>query len=102
MNHGLQKARQIVFVGYSLPRSDLYFRHFLALALRENNYLPRVYVWNPSILNRASDEYLSYVDLFEPLAREGRLFGITGGFGDPALFDLTRAMREASPLKPVA
>ena|SRR3990170_4527934 len=99
MKHGLERARKIVFIGYSLPRSDLYFRHFLALALCPNNFLPRVYVWNPSILDPASDEHESYVDLFEPLAREGRLFGVAGRFGDPALFDLARAMREATPLR---
>ncbi|WP_082829778.1 hypothetical protein [Ectothiorhodospira sp. BSL-9] len=94
---GLRNVRRIVFIGYSLPQSDLYFRHFLALALAKNDYSPKIYVWNPGI--RTNPEVRdSYLDLFAPLAREGRLFAIDGYFGNPALFDLERALNTAEPL----
>jgi hypothetical protein len=99
IKQGLAFVRRIVFVGYSLPKSDLYFRHFLALALAENQFNPKVYVWNPSIGNEASDTYQSYCDLFQPLARQDRLFGIAGSFGDPAFFDLDRTLQLAKPLR---
>lgn len=99
IKEGLKHARRIFFLGYSLPKTDLYFRHFLALALAENNHLPKVYVLNPSI-DQPGVVRDNYLDLFAPLAREGRLFGIEGRFGDPALFDLHRAVALAVPIKP--
>jgi len=95
---GLHTVRRIVFIGYSMPRSDLYFRHFLALALAANDYSPKVYVWNPGIFDepKLRDNYL---ELFAPLAKERRVFGIDGYFGNPALFDLERALRAGRPLK---
>jgi hypothetical protein len=96
---GLMKhARNIVFVGYSLPKSDLYFRHFLSNALAENNIAPKVYVWNPDI-GQPGDVQDNYLSLFGPLARVKRLLGIAGRFGDPALLDVNRAMYLAKPIE---
>ena len=95
----LETVRRIVFIGYSLPKSDLYFRHFMATALANNNFAPKVYVWNPKI-HEDSPERESYTDLFAPLAREDRLFGIPGRFGEPAMFDLNRAFYLAKPISP--
>jgi hypothetical protein len=94
----LADLRRIVFIGYSLPRSDLYFRNFLALALARNDLSPRVYVWNRD-LGLGSVARRNYLDLFAPLARQGRLFALEGSFGDPAFFDLDQALRMAKPLK---
>ncbi len=99
IKEGLEGIRRLVFIGYSLPRSDLYFRHFLALALANNDYSPQVYVWNPGIFDKAEVRD-SYLDLFAPLAREGRVYGIDGYFGNPALFDLDRACKAARRLEP--
>jgi|GEM_PF-2543290 len=93
----LRFARRIIFLGYSLPRSDLYFRHFFALALAKNNHAPKVYVWNPAVFCDGPERE-SYLDLFAPLARDGRLLGINGRFGDPALLDVSRAMHLAQQL----
>lgn len=90
----LKTVRRIVFIGYSLPRSDLYMRHFLGLALADADYVPKVYVWNPS-MKRGEDTWKNYCETFEPLKREGRLYAIDKPFGDPALFDLERAMHLA-------
>ncbi|MCI5046982.1 MAG: hypothetical protein MRY59_05735 [Aquisalinus sp.] len=95
----LRRARRILFVGYSMPKSDLYFRHFLALALAENNLAPKVYVWNPGI-GMLGPERESYTDLFAPLAREGRLYGLDGYFGDPALYDLDRVFHLSRRIDP--
>lgn len=94
ISQGLQSVRRIVFIGYSLPKTDLYFRHFLALSLADNPHLPKVYVLNPGI-QQDGDVRENYLDLFAPLAKEGRLYGIDGRFGDPALFDLHRALAVA-------
>ncbi len=99
INQGLRGVRRIVFVGYSLPKTDLYFRHFLALALADNPHLPKVYVINPHI-DEEGGVRDNFLDLFAPLAREGRLLGIKGRFGDPALFDLHRALSIAKQINP--
>ncbi len=98
INQGLQHVRRIIFIGYSLPKTDLYFRHFLALSLADNPHLPKVYVVNPEI-NKAGGVRENFLDLFEPLAREGRLYGVAGRFGDPALFDLHRIFKIAKRIK---
>ncbi len=97
ISRGLQSVRRIIFIGYSLPKTDLYFRHFLALSLADNPHLPKVYVLNPGIQEPGGVQD-NYLDLFAPLAREGRLYGIQGRFGDPALFDLHRAIAIAKPI----
>ena len=99
ISQGLQSVRRIIFIGYSLPKTDLYFRHFLALSLADNPHLPKVYVLNPGILEPGGVRE-NFLDLFAPLAREGRLYGIQGRFGDPALFDLHRAIALAKPIRP--
>lgn len=99
INQGLQHVRRIIFIGYSLPKTDLYFRHFLALSLADNPHLPKVYVVNPEI-NNPGGVRENFLDLFEPLAREGRLYGVAGRFGDPALFDLHRVFKIAKPILP--
>lgn len=97
ISQGLQSVRRIIFIGYSLPKTDLYFRHFIALSLADNPHLPKVYVLNPGIQEPGGVQD-NYLDLFAPLAREGRLYGIQGRFGDPALFDLHRAIAIAKPI----
>jgi len=99
ISQGLQSVRRIIFIGYSLPKTDLYFRHFLALSLADNPHLPKVYVLNPGILEPGGVRE-NFLDLFAPLAREGRLYGMQGRFGDPALFDLHRAIALAKPIRP--
>jgi hypothetical protein len=99
INQGLESVRRIVFIGYSLPKTDLYFRHFLALSLADNPHLPKVYVLNPGIKQRGGVRD-NYLDLFAPLAGEGRLYGIDGRFGDPAFFDLHRALNLAERINP--
>ncbi len=43
----LVRAEQIVFIGYSFPDTDQYFRHFLAFALSKNEDLRQILVVNP-------------------------------------------------------
>lgn len=100
IKEGLKGVRRLVFIGYSMPRSDLYFRHFLALALANNDYSPRIYIWNPGVFDKPEVRD-NYLDLFAPLAREGRVYGIAGYFGNPALFDLDRACKAARQLEPM-
>ncbi len=94
MRRYLKSVRRIVFIGYSLPRSDLYMRHFLALALAEADYVPQVTVWNPA-MKPGTDTWDNYCEAFAPLRRQGRLYALPRRFGDPALFDLERALHLA-------
>ncbi len=94
MRRYLKSVRRIVFIGYSLPRSDLYMRHFLALALAEADYVPQVTVWNPA-MKPGTKTWDNYCEAFAPLRRQGRLYALPRRFGDPALFDLERALHLA-------
>lgn len=89
-----RSLRRLVFIGYSLPRSDLYFRHYLALSLAQADYVPEVYVWNPE-MRPGTETWCNYKEIFAPLQRQGRLYAIDKPFGDPALFDLERALHLA-------
>ncbi|MBF0347111.1 MAG: hypothetical protein HQL81_05535 [Magnetococcales bacterium] len=95
----LERARRIVFIGYSMPPSDMNIRYFLALALANNNLVPKVYVWNPSIGTPGSKERTNYFQLFQPMAKSRRLLGIPYKFGHPGLFDLERALQVAKPIE---
>ncbi|HIJ85099.1 MAG TPA: hypothetical protein HPQ00_12970, partial [Magnetococcales bacterium] len=80
--------------------SDMNIRYFLALALANNNLVPKVYVWNPGVGNPKSEVRANYLQLFQPLARSWRLLGIPYKFGHPGLFDLERALKSAEPILP--
>ncbi len=97
MRKYMESVRRIVFIGYSLPRSDLYMRHFLALAQAEAHYVPQVTVWNPE-MRPGTDTWDNYGEVFAPLRRQGRLYALPQRFGDPALFDLERALHLAEPV----
>jgi hypothetical protein len=43
----LRKAKNVIFVGYSLPKSDIYMQFFLRAALGPNQDLHRVFVFDP-------------------------------------------------------
>ncbi|MEJ1353722.1 MAG: SIR2 family protein [Candidatus Sedimenticola sp. (ex Thyasira tokunagai)] len=47
----IQKAKNIVFVGYSLPRTDMYMQFFLKAALGPNQELNRITVFDPTLWN---------------------------------------------------
>jgi len=42
----LRQANKIIIIGYSLPETDIYFRDFLTLALKDNNYLNKIIIVN--------------------------------------------------------
>jgi hypothetical protein len=44
----LSEARQIAIIGYSLPVSDVFFKHLLAISLGRNEVLSVIAVINPS------------------------------------------------------
>jgi hypothetical protein len=51
----LREARNVVVVGYSLPRSDIYMQYFLKAALGPNLRFDKLSIYNPSLW-RADDE----------------------------------------------
>lgn len=97
MRKNLEHVRRIIFIGYSFPSSDLFFRHFLAFSLAKNNMAPSVYIWNPQIF-KMGEVKNNYLDMFMPLAREGRLFGYDRPFGDPASYDLNRVINQSKKI----
>lgn len=55
----LRSAKNVVVVGYSLPRTDIYMQYFLKAALGPNVTLNRLFIFNPILYGKgqqASDE----------------------------------------------
>lgn len=50
----LRNAKRVFFVGYSLPKTDIYMQYFLKAGLGPNSDLHKVYVFDP-ILFRDDD-----------------------------------------------
>jgi hypothetical protein len=55
----LRVARNIIFLGYSLPETDIYFRFFLKTAIGPNTDLNKIYIFNPGIDDDMRKRYLS-------------------------------------------
>lgn len=45
----LREAKNVVFVGYSLPKTDMYMQFFLKAALGPNQELNRLFVFDPTL-----------------------------------------------------
>ena len=43
----LREAKNVIFVGYSLPRTDMYMQFFLKAALGPNQELNKLYIFDP-------------------------------------------------------
>jgi hypothetical protein len=85
----LKDVQRILIIGVDSALDDSNFTLLLAEALGQNSQAPKIYIWNPHIFSEGQTRK-KYLSLFAPVAREGRLFGIRGYFGDPALYDLDR------------
>lgn len=45
----LREAKNVIFVGYSLPKTDMYMQFFLKAALGPNQELNRLYIFDPTL-----------------------------------------------------
>lgn len=54
----LRKAKNVVFVGYSLPKTDTYIQFFLKAALGPNLDLNRIYIFDPLLWSDRTDSEL--------------------------------------------
>ncbi|MEX2491199.1 MAG: hypothetical protein WD425_05500 [Nitrospirales bacterium] len=65
----LRSARNCIFVGYSLPRTDVYMSYFLKAALGPNSNLENIHIFDPCIYqNEGGENELigRYKDCFSP------------------------------------
>ena len=53
----VSEAEQLIVIGYSLPRTDTFFRYLLALGLKNNTRLRRVLLVNSGLDERLLDAY---------------------------------------------
>lgn len=60
----LREAKNVVFVGYSLPKTDMYMQFFLKAALGPNQNLNKISVFDP-VLWHDSDSSKSMINRFE-------------------------------------
>jgi hypothetical protein len=95
----LENVQRILIIGVDSALDDSNFTLLLAEALRKNSHAPKIYVWNPEVFIEGATRR-KYLNLFAPVAREKRLFGIRGYFGDPALYDLDRVFHLGEEIVP--
>jgi len=72
----LRSAKNVIIVGYSLPRTDIYMQYFLKTALGPNLNLNRIYVFDPVLYqnNSTSKEMIDrYADCFSPQLKDNRI-----------------------------
>jgi hypothetical protein len=55
----IREARNIIFVGYSMPETDIYFQFFLKTAIGPNTDLNKILIFNPGINEIMKNRYLS-------------------------------------------
>lgn len=60
----LREAKNVTFVGYSLPRTDMYMQFFLKAALGPNQELNRLFVFDPALW-RNNDQSLDMKKRYE-------------------------------------
>ena len=75
-SRALERASRLVFIGYSLPETDLFFRYLLANALVHNEILQAVSVLDPAQQTR--ERYASFVS--EALRNQGKFQAIDNVF----------------------
>lgn len=82
----LRSAKNVIIVGYSLPRTDIYMQYFLKTALGPNLNLNRIYVFDPVLYrdDSTSKEMKGrYADCFSPQLKDNRIIFNPGRVGDP-------------------
>lgn len=60
----LRNAKNIIFIGYSLPKTDIYMQYFLKSSFSPNNNLNRIFVFDP-ILYKDNIESKNMIDRFK-------------------------------------
>ncbi|MGD2095261.1 MAG: SIR2 family protein [Phycisphaerales bacterium] len=72
----LRTAKNVIIVGYSLPRTDIYMQYFLKTALGPNRDLNRLYVFDPVLFKNDStskDMMDRYANCFSPQMKNSRI-----------------------------
>ena len=80
----LRTAKNVIIVGYSLPRTDIYMQYFLKTALGPNLDLNRIFVFDPVLYKNdsTSKEMMDrYADCFSPQLQD-RIFFKSSGSND--------------------
>jgi len=73
----LRTAKNVIIVGYSLPRTDIYMQYFLKTALGPNLNLNRIYVFDPVLFrdDSTSEEMMDrYANCFSPQLQDRIVF----------------------------
>lgn len=73
----LRTAKNVIIVGYSLPRTDIYMQYFLKTALGPNRDLNRIYVFDPVLFrdDSTSKEMMDrYANCFSPQLQDRIVF----------------------------
>ena len=50
----LRNAKNVIFIGYSLPLTDIYMQYFLRAALGPNTDINRIFVFDPILCKNTS------------------------------------------------
>lgn len=73
----LREAKNIILVGYSLPKTDIYMQYFLKSAIGPNSSLQKIIVFDPTLfhMDAANEEMRKrYRECFSPQFQEHIIF----------------------------
>ena len=73
----LRTAKNVIIVGYSLPRTDIYMQYFLKTALGPNLNLNRIYVFDPVLFDddpKSKEMMDRYANCFSPQLQDTIVF----------------------------
>jgi len=86
----LREAKNVVIVGYSLPRTDIYMQYFLKAALGPNMDLNKIFVFDPVLYGNSQenkDMRSRYQECFASQLHNRIYFNLDGGqIGSPELY----------------
>ena len=73
----LRNSKNVLIVGYSLPKTDIYMNYFLKTALGPNVNLNKIYIFNPTLFDSNKENDLMrarYEDCFAPQLQNRIIF----------------------------
>lgn len=93
----LRSAKNIIFVGYSLPLTDIYMQYFIRTAIGPNQDLNYIHIFDPAVQDRSSDtakEYQRrYETCFSPQLHK-RIIYNNGGRGDGTFANFVNILKD--------
>jgi SIR2-like domain len=75
----LREVKNIIFIGYSLPQTDIYVQYFIKAGIGPNTNLNKIYVFNPVLYQSGKEQMKErFGNCFSPQLRDRIVFYPSG------------------------